>query len=131
MRKTLVALLLAVLAVVGPAAAEEPTQDDAAGEEPASSDSQASEPTQEEPDEGSSSESASSQASSEPDGQTQQQASVQACRVVDTNLFDPATPMHGWVTVDPDGCVRHLVRDLLERPGLHLPRPVRFVVNQI
>lgn len=46
------------------------------------------------------------------------QAAVAPCRVVATHFFDPYVPPWHWVVPDPDGCVRHKVERLLNRPPL-------------
>lgn len=100
MVKTIVALLLSLLVLVGPAAAQDADpQDDPAPE--------GAEPT---PDETSQGESPTSGTPEESATQTQQAA---ACRAVATHLADPRMSPSRWVITDPDGCIRRTIERLI------------------
>ena len=101
MVKTIVALLVLLLVLVGPASAQEPepsaeSSDDAPGEEPAGSEDQDASKGSEEP---------SDVGSDKQDGKT--------CRVVATHIADPKVAPHRWVIPDPDGCFRRTIDRLI------------------
>jgi hypothetical protein len=109
--KTIVALLLSLLVLVGPAAAQDadPQEDPAPdGAEPAPDGAEpapdGAEPTPEE------ASSAATEASEERAADGQQAA---ACRAVATHIADPRMSPNRWVITDPDGCIRRTIERLI------------------
>lgn len=117
MVKTIVALLVLLLVLVGPASAQEPDPQSEESSADASAEPSANPDPTPDP----------APASDEPQSQdvaTQQEQSRKACRVAATYIADPKVSPLRWVNPDPDGCFRRTVDRLI-------PPLVRPLVQRI
>lgn len=120
MVKTIVAILLSLLVLAGPASAqdpdpssEDPAADEASGQDDAAGGS--GDPADEASDDasddaGESSDEAGEEQDPQPPQQNQQTVS---CRALVTYIADPHMSPQRWVILDPDGCMRRTVERLI------------------